>query len=192
MNRRKALATVAAMFGGTVVGAELFLSGCSSNGDKESVDGFFSPDHLRLLEEVSETILPTSAHSPGAKEAQVAAFMAIIVSDCYTSAEQQTFLNGIDLLNNTSKQRHGIDFVDLSSEEKQKLLVTLDGEAKQYASSKKHDDPEHYFTMMKQLTLWGYFTSEPGSTKALRYNPVPGRYDGCIDYKKGDRAWSAI
>jgi hypothetical protein len=43
---------------------------------------------------------------------------------------------------------------------------------------------------MKQLTLLGYFTSEPGATKALRYNPVPGKFEGCIPYKKGDKAWA--
>ncbi len=42
--------------------------------------------------------------------------------------------------------------------------------------------------MMKELTLWGYFTSEPGANKALRYIAVPGKYQGCIDYKKGDKA----
>ena len=50
--------------------------------------------------------------------------------------------------------------------------------------------PAHYFRMMKELTLWGYFTSEPGATKALRYVAVPGRYEGCIPYKKGDKAWA--
>jgi len=50
--------------------------------------------------------------------------------------------------------------------------------------------PAHYFTMMKQLTLLGYFTSKPGATEALRYVPVPGRYEGCIPYTKGEKAWA--
>ena len=45
---------------------------------------------------------------------------------------------------------------------------------------------------MKQLTLWGYFTSKEGMTKALRYNPVPGRYEGCIDYKKGEKSFAGL
>jgi hypothetical protein len=44
--------------------------------------------------------------------------------------------------------------------------------------------------MVKQLTIWGYFTSEPGATKALRYVAVPGKYDGNFPYKKGDKAWA--
>ena len=48
----------------------------------------------------------------------------------------------------------------------------------------------HYFSLMKQLTLLGFFTSEVGATKALRYVPVPGRYEGCVPYKKGDKAFA--
>ena len=51
----------------------------------------------------------------------------------------------------------------------------------------QEDMPTHYFTMMKQLTLWGYFTSKDGIMKSLRYVPVPGKYQGCVDYKKGDK-----
>jgi len=29
-------------------------------------------------------------------------------------------------------------------------------------------------------------------TEALRYNPVPGHYEGCIDYKKGDKAYVGL
>ena len=56
--------------------------------------------------------------------------------------------------------------------------------------AKKAEDPNHYFHLMKQLTLLGFFTSEPGANKALRYIAVPGHYDGCVPYKKGDKAWA--
>ena len=44
--------------------------------------------------------------------------------------------------------------------------------------------------MLRDLTLLGYFTSEIGATQALRYLETPGRFDPCIDYKKGDKAWA--
>ncbi len=80
--------------------------------------------------------------------------------------------------------------MDCSAQEKNSFLTTLDKEAKDYEKSKKQNDPTHYFSMMKQLTLWGFFTSKPGATEALRYVAVPGRYEGCIPYKKGDKAWA--
>ena len=44
--------------------------------------------------------------------------------------------------------------------------------------------------MMKELTLLGYFTSEIGCTQAQRYAETPGRYDPCVPYKAGDKAWA--
>ena len=41
-----------------------------------------------------------------------------------------------------------------------------------------------------ELTLLGYFTSEIGSKQARRYVAVPGRFEGCIPYKKGDKAFA--
>lgn len=47
-----------------------------------------------------------------------------------------------------------------------------------------------FFKMMKELTLLGYFTSEPGATKALAYVPVPGKFEGCVPLKPGQKAWA--
>ena len=57
-------------------------------------------------------------------------------------------------------------------------------------ASKAEQAAPHYFSLMKQLSLLGFFTSKPGATKVLRYIPVPGKYEGCIDYKKGETAWA--
>jgi len=40
------------------------------------------------------------------------------------------------------------------------------------------------------MTLLGFFTSKPGTTQVLRYVPVPGKYFGCIEYKKGEPSWA--
>jgi hypothetical protein len=93
-------------------------------------------------------------------------------------------------LNKLSKQKNGKYFVESSPAERKALLIDLDKEQMGYTAKKKPEDPPHYFRMMKELTIWGYFTSEPGATKALRYIAVPGRYEGCIPYKKGDKAWA--
>jgi hypothetical protein len=53
------------------------------------------------------------------------------------------------------------------------------------------DSPPHYFRMMKELALLGYFTSEIGCTQAQRYEESPGRWEPCIPYKAGDPAWAA-
>ncbi|HYN81622.1 MAG TPA: gluconate 2-dehydrogenase subunit 3 family protein [Gemmatimonadaceae bacterium] len=52
------------------------------------------------------------------------------------------------------------------------------------------DTPSHYFRMMKELALLGYFTSEIGCTQAQRYMESPGRFDPCTEYRPGEKAWA--
>ena len=52
------------------------------------------------------------------------------------------------------------------------------------------DTPTHYFRMMKELALLGYFTSEIGCTQAQRYIESPGRFDPCTDYRPGEKNWA--
>jgi hypothetical protein len=58
------------------------------------------------------------------------------------------------------------------------------------ATAITEDAPAHYFRMMKELALLGYFTSEIGYTKAMRYVESPGRYDPCVPYTPGEKAWA--
>lgn len=207
MNRRDAIGRVALLMGGAVIGAEFFVSGCKSGGSAPKVADLFLPDNVAFLDEVADTILPTTS-SPGAKAAQVGHFMAVMVQDCYTTSDQDTFLEGIGKLNDASDKKFSKKFMELTPQQRTDLLVDLDKEQKDYTAKKNKDAeadaakhkgekdykaaevPNHYFKMMKELTLLGYFTSEIGATKALRYIAVPGHYDGNVPYKKGDKAWA--
>jgi hypothetical protein len=189
MNRRDAIGRVALIMGGTLIGAEFLVSGCKSGAAK--VADLFNADHIAFLNEVGETILPATS-TPGAKAADVGSFMAVMVRDCYTPADQDTFVKGLGKIDEASNKKFSKKFMDLDAGQRTALLTDLDKEQKEYSGSKinKLLGHNHYFRMMKELTLLGYFTSEVGCTKALRYVPVPGRFDGCIPYKKGDRAWA--
>jgi hypothetical protein len=132
-----------------------------------------------------------------------------MINDCYVDADQKVFREGMDKLNDASKQKFNAAFMNISGQQRHQLFVELDKEAKEYqkkvsafndtenkkdkeesAKGKKyvrqHMSP-HYFSMMKQLTLLGFFTSKEGMTQAVRYLPVPGRYESCVPYKKGDK-----
>ena len=186
MNRREALSAVGWLLGGTLVGADLLVA-CTSKPVK--VNDLFDQDQVTMLDEVGETILPATT-TPGAKAAQIGAFMAVMVQDCYKPEDQKVFLEGLKKLDEASDKKFGKRFMKLDSGDRTTLLSVLDKEQKEYMQTKDPEQPSHYFRMMKELTLLGFFTSEVGATKALRYLPVPGKYDGCMDYKKGDRAWA--
>lgn len=185
MERKEAIRYISLLLGGTLVGSGSFLSGCKNVDDKK----LFSSDDITLLDDIAETILPET-NTPGAKAAKVGEFMTVMVTDCYNEKQQETFHNGMKKINELSEQQFDVPFVKITPKQKQILLVQLDKEQKQFMKSKKEDEPSHYFRMMKELTLLGYFTSEPGCTKAKRYIPVPGKYIGCVPYKKGDKTFA--
>ncbi len=189
MNRREALNRVTLMLGGTVVGGIAFLEGCKSSDSKLAVGLPFSAENIAFLDEVAETIIPTT-NTPGAKAALVGSFMNTMVVDCYEEKDQKTFMEGIGKIDEASKKKYSKPFMEATPAERKELLTEIDQELKTYGKSKKAEDPNHYFGLMKQLTLLGYFTSEIGCTQALQYVAVPGRYEGCIPYNKGDKAWA--
>jgi hypothetical protein len=186
MERRELLKMIALVTGGTLIGGDLLLSGCKTNAKSE---GAFSTDDIAFLDEVAETIIPKT-NTPGAKDAEVGKFMTVMVNDCYEAKDQKIFHEGLIKLDEASKKKFSSSFMKISAEQRKELLTDLDKEAKAYQKSKKENDPEHYFVMMKQLTLFGFFTSKPGATEALRYIAIPGKYEGCVPYKKGDKAWA--
>jgi hypothetical protein len=188
MNRREALNRVALLIGGTVIGGHLFLEGCTRPATK-TVEGLFETPQVDFLGNIADVILPETA-TPGAKEAGVGAFIPVMVKDCYTEEDQKIFVDGLTKLEDASKKKFNKTFENLSFEERTELIKEIDQETNEYHANKKPEDPKHYFRMIKELTLLGYFTSELGATKALRYNPIPGRFEGDIPYKKGDRAWA--
>jgi hypothetical protein len=189
MNRREALSRVALIMGGTVIGASVFLEGCKPEDKKAESATEYSPDDVAYLDEIAETIIPATS-TPGAKAAKVGAFMTLMIKDCYKEGDQKTFRNGMDKINDESNKKFDKVFMQLSPEQRHTLLVQIDNEQKEHSKKKKDNDPNHYFTIMKELTLLGYFTSEIGATQALRYVESPGRYDGCVPYKKGEKAWA--
>ncbi|MFD2599375.1 gluconate 2-dehydrogenase subunit 3 family protein [Sphingobacterium corticis] len=188
MNRREALQRVALLMGGAVIGGSLFLEGCTRKASKE-VASLFEKESMDLLGDLAEAILPKTS-TPGAKEAGVGSFIPVMIRDCYNDADQKAFMDGFGKVDDRANEKHGKKFQELSPEEQLTFVNEYDKEAKAYQKDKKDDDANHFFTMLKQLTLTGFFTSEVGMTQALNFVKIPGRYDGEFPYKKGDKAWA--
>lgn len=187
MDRREAVKYISVLLGGTIVGSSAILNGCRSSDTKGSALTFTDAD-VSLLDEIADTILPET-DTPGAKAAGVGKFMTVMVNDCYEKQDQEVFHKGLKQLNDLAKKNYKTDFVKMPSEQRLEMLIALDKEQKEYQQTKKSEDRSHYFRMMKELALLGYFTSEIGQTQAMRYIERPGRYDGCVPYTKGEKAW---
>lgn len=185
MNRRELIKQIAFITGSAMVGGEFLLSGCRNTDAVKT--GVFTEKDIAFFNEVAETILPET-DTPGAKTADAGRFIASYAAGCYDETQIKTLSIGIEQLNAAARNMHRHSFMDCTKEQRHGLLVEVDKEAKQYNEKNKESVP-HYFTMMKQLTLFGFFTSKPGATKVLRYMPVPGKYEGCVPYKAGETSW---
>jgi hypothetical protein len=187
MTRREALARLMAITGTMAIGAELFLTGCRAPDARNRTEPL-TPAEMALLDEVAETIIPTTS-TPGAKAAGVGPFIAATATRCYDDATYASFRGGLAKLDRASRKRNGKTFVESTASERTALLNELDKEQRQHSRERSDDEAPHYFRLMKELTLVGYFTSEIGCTKALRYVETPGSFDGDVPYRKGDRAF---
>ena len=85
-------------------------------------------------------------------------------------------------------------FMAATPQQRLTLLEQLDREQKTYSDAREaapDTSPDHYFRMMKELALLGYFTSEIGCTQAMRYVESSGRYDPCVPYQLGETTWAS-
>jgi glucoside 3-dehydrogenase (cytochrome c) hitch-hiker subunit len=188
VRRRELISLIAALTGASVVGSDALWAAGGS--DKNQAN--YSDADLRLFDELAETILPRT-DTPGAKDAAVGKFIADYSAARYEPAHIAILKTGISEINARMQALHRVNFVQASPEQRRSLLVTIDAQANHYArvtDRKTRATTPHYFTLLKQLTLFGFFTSELGASHVVRYRPVPGKYKGCIPYKQGETFWA--
>jgi len=116
--------------------------------------------------------------------------MALMVTDTYDERDQQIFRDGMQQLDAACQTLHRVAFMEATPAQRLALLEQLDREQKAYMDAREGDAPAHYFRMIKELTLLGYFTSEIGYTQAMRYLESPGRFDPCVPYTPGETIWA--
>lgn len=191
IDRREVLLRVATLLGGAAVaGSQAFLAGCAAGPRSRPVAGaLLTGTDVALLDEVADTMLPETA-TPGAKAAGVGPFIGVMVADGYSPNEQQIFLEGLETLERECIAQHGRAFLEATSAERLALVQRLDREQYDYMRARAEGSPAHYFRMIKELTLLGYFTSEVGYTQAMRYVESPGRWDPCVPHAPGDKIWA--
>ena len=170
MNRRESLVGLSAlaahvMFPQVLERFALVSQTLAASADRWEPELLSSAQAAKLAELV-ETIIPET-DTPGAKAARVHVFVDLALARCVMPAQQQQVLGAIDGLPG--------DFARLVVTERQKAVEQLPPEA---------------LTLLRDFTVLGYCTSEPGATRGMAYEPVPGGYRGCVDLKPGQKAWA--
>jgi len=181
MNRREAVKATTALLGGVLLTSNGFLVACARDETKAS-GKILTVDDQSLIEEIADTLLPTTPSSPGAKAAGAGAAINLLLTDCYEPEVQQRVVSGLKEFRRTCDKQCGNGFASLPQKEREQLLREIDAET-QRAGEK------HYFGLVRELAVRAYFSSEIGRTKAMRYIMVPGKWVGCVPLAPGQPAW---
>ena len=133
------------------------------------------------VSQAAERIIPRTT-TPGATEARVADFIDVMLADWYNDSDRVRFKTGLGELDAQARSLAGRAFSQATETQQTELLEALDRELTSRRQSGLADADDHWFAMLKHLTVWGYYTSRPGIEKELRVQIMPGRYDGNAPY----------
>lgn len=139
-----------------------------------------SVNEVNLLAELVDIIIPATSEGqatiPGARELNVHQFVEKMVSDCYDTATQDTFKKGLDGVDDAAQAAIGMPFLEGDIAQRLDILRQM---------SQSNDATQKAFmTLIKNLTIRGYMTSEYVMTNLTHFEMAPARYKGCVPVKK--------
>jgi hypothetical protein len=184
IDRRDALAGIAAMFGASLYApiARAIASDTTPISGGPPSAAVFTPQQRALVTALSERVMPTT-DTPGAIAAGVPEFIEKLLADWSYPDDRLPILAGLDAIEERSQADYGLAGADASPEQQDALLTLAMNDA--LAGGKP------FFDAFRQLVITGYFTSEVGIKQERKYLPIPGRYDGAYLYSEVNRVFSS-
>lgn len=181
MDRREALKRTAWIMGGMVSAPAIIgvLKGCTAKPVIDWKPVFLSEDQGILISQVTEIIIPKT-DTPGAKETGVPGFIDQMLKEVYSKEDQDNYLAGLKAFDEEAKKEYGDPFIELNAEDQAAFVKKVHDAAVEAEKNTKPAPKRPFILATKELTMLGFFTSEPGATQVLQYQAVPGSYKGCI------------
>ncbi len=197
LNRRQVLQRVAYLMGGAISAPAVLgvLNGCSAKQPEASWQPvFLTKEQGALVGAVAEIIIPRT-ETPGAIDVGVPAFIDTMLKDVYTQEDRERFLVGLKEFDDAARAAHGKPFVDANKSQQTELVKQFHNEA---VAVELAYDPRPktlkrpFILLTKELTLLGFFCSEPGATQVLQYVQVPGGFQACVPVAEAGngKAWA--
>ncbi len=202
MNRREFMQCAAVLVSGLGAGRSVFalneeqLTYLATAPDYISQKAdLFSGAQRDIVAAMAEVIIPRT-DTPGAIDAGVPQFIELMVADWFNDQERAIFMAGLNDLETRIPQEYGASFDKLSSAKQLEIMASMEdaaGDSSWYQQGNTRrafisDAP--FICQVKELTAWGFFTSEAGATQVLRSNMMPMRFDGNIPLAPDDSSWA--
>ena len=136
---------------------------------------FFSPEQDELLDRLTDMIIPSEDHSPGAAAARVSSFIDLMVFHS-GRVVQRAWTDGLQAVENEANKRFDKPFLDCSSSQQDQIMAAMAANEGQPIA-----ELELFFRRLKQMTIDGYYTSQIGIHQDLRYkgNTPQSKFIGC-------------
>lgn len=214
MDRRVAIKNMGLALGYTVATPTLvsLVQGCKNVETVDWTPDFFTKEQGNILHKLVDIILPKT-DTPSASEVNVHVFIDRFASEIMEEIQQSITKLSFDKFIAKALENSGKDEAnDLTSEDLEPVLVEafqLDEEEQilnedlviknPSAMIKGENDAVsgapvsyNFAKNLRDMTIWGYKTSEYVGEEVLAYLPVPGEYIGCGDLNEltGGKDWS--
>ncbi len=178
MNRREVLKRTLVLAGITVSGstAIALLQSCQSEKDLPWQPVFFTNEESVLVSAICDVILPKT-ETPGAVELHLPEFVDLMLNDCIPDAET-IFKKPLAEFSANIKNEYSKSFDKCSSEQQNNILSDLE---RNLNSSSDDADKYVFYRIIKDLTRFGYLSSEYVMNNLLDYQPIPIDFKGCIN-----------
>ena len=170
MKRRKALQTLSASLG-TLLAMPTWANGWNRH-LLGAGPGLLNADQQTLLTEAISALIPDGT-TPGAKALGVPAFVEKMIADCYEKQAQTDFKDGLANLDTLANATYGTPFTSIQSSQKLAVLTAM--------QTTENAPQKAFFSLLKNLTIQGYTTSEYVMVNHLTYVMAPGHYYGCVN-----------
>jgi hypothetical protein len=156
-----AAATLAASFGaGGTLAAQLPTAATPL----AATQAFFTPEELALVDELSELIIPTDEHSPGARAARVAAYIDSRLAEAWEEQDRIDWREGLKRIDQLSREASGTPFMQSSADQRLAVLTRI------AQNEKGPRQPEElFFAKLKSRVVNAYYTSEIGIKQEMEY-----------------------
>ena len=182
MNRREAVRATTLVVGGLLLTSNGLVLGCAREREPAAIaNRVLNENDQALMEQIADTLLPTTKASPGAAAAHAGAEINLLLSDCYDTDAQIRVVNGLKDFRKSCDAKFDRAFSALSPSQREQLVREIDAAALRSKG--------HYFELVRELAERAYFSSEIGLTKAHRWVMEPGKWVGCVPLTPGQPAW---
>lgn len=202
MKRREILQCGAILFGGLGI-SQLGLAlsreqtaylAAAGNYNATPID-FLSSEQRKILSAMAEIIIPRS-DTPGAIDANVPAFLELMMADWLNDTERAIWRDGLVDIEHRIPAEYGMPFYELNMSDQLEIMEALEESASDAdwydfgSVSGDFDSNAPFICQLKELTIWGFFTSEVGAKQVLRYNAMPMEFNGDTPLSDQESSWS--